>query len=172
MPYPYTWIDGETETTIYSYSDIQSVQIFMMTYKISNSPELGERQIGGFLQHCTAEIDAVLLKAGLQVPPPAQATILPILKFTAAIGATAMVAMARAESDDETMGNHAYSLTRTYDAQLSLLERQDINGMLMGMQSAGWAPIADERKYFSTGNVGQFSSGSQKSAAFTMDMDW
>lgn len=173
MPYPYTWTDP-AGNPVNSYANVDTVQEYFASYTISEGEQdhIGVQSAQDFLAEATAQIDAVLLKAGLLVPPPAGAAILPILKQTAAVGAAAAIEHARYEGGDDAIGKHANGLRNAFDAQLGILERQDINCVLMGMVSAGWSPQANVTAYFKSGNLEPDSYGNPKQPQFTMGMEF
>ncbi len=177
MPYPYTFTDASlvaaygSNTT--SYADVQAVQSMMMSYKIRADQDDGNiRQVQQYLVWVSREIDALLMSVGVLVPPPLTAPIIPILTQTAALGASAMLAHARFESGDEILGSHANQLMGAYDAAMGILERGDMNLVQMGMISAGWAPEADKRKYYRSGNLEPLGDGSRKKPFITMQTQW
>lgn len=170
MPYPYT----PTDTIFASpnngcYADIQAVQSHFVSFRIENDDAINERQIHQFLVYVSREIDALLLKAGVQVPPPAGTAILPLLQETCALGVAALVEHTRFESGDEDLGKRSAALQNSYDAMMGMLERGDINLVAMGCVSAGWAMTANRLLYYSSGNLLANTDGTQKTAKFQMN---
>lgn len=167
MPYPY----NPTDTIFASpnngcYADIQAVQAHFVSFRIENDESINERQIHQYLVYVSREIDAVLLKAGVQVPPPAGAAILPLLQETCALGTAALVEHTRFEAGDEDMSKRSSSLQSSYDAMMGMLERGDINLVAMGCLTAGWATTANRLAYYSSGNLLPNTDGTQKTAKF------
>lgn len=165
MAYPVVWSSGTVQGN--SYADVQDVQTWLMSTRVGKTEWASVDHIRTHLITVTAEIDAVLLGKGAQVPPPSTSELLPILKQAAAIGAAANLEHARYETGDDAVGQHAQSLIGLYDAQLGLLERYDIPLDKMGMVSAGWLPESDTRKYFSSGNLQPDRTGNAKKPFFT-----
>lgn len=178
MPYPYAWTDPEGVAAGNSYADENAVQRLVMSYTIDNqrvqTPDQGSvTNIRRFLIQVSAEIDAVLLKAGYLVPPPASVAILPILENMAAFGATAQLEAARFETgDDNELAKHVTMMQGSYDSMMGLIERGDINAGQMGMVSAGWASTPDRRKYYKSGNLEPLPDGTAKKPQFTMQTQW
>lgn len=170
MPYPYVFTSLTAPNN--SYADIPQVQALILSFQLSNDGVASVHQIQTWLVNVTNEIDSVLLKAGVQVPPPVGTAIVPILVQTCATGAAALLAYARYETGDETLGSHANALMNAYDAQLGLLERGDIPLLLMGMISAGWAVTDDRRQYYASGNIVLDRTGNPKTPIFTAQDQW
>lgn len=176
MPYPYIFTEMPVPNG--SYADENATQRYIMTYALNNvytqSVEQGGiAQLRHFLIQISAEIDSVLLRAGYVVPPPAGVAILPILENIASLGAAAQLEMARYESGEDTeAGKHASVLQQSYDGLLGLLERHEIDGLLMGMVSSGWAPQSDRTKYYKSGNLTSKADGTSKGPQFTIDMQF
>jgi len=171
MPYPYIFSEFTTPNNT-AYADIQAVQAYLLTYKISDDEILNTRQIHEWLISCTREIDAVFLKTGLQVPPPANSPILAILQQTCAVGTVALICGARHETGDEQMGMYANAMTNAYDSQLGLLERGDISGVQLGMFSSGWNDVDDTRLLFRSGNQQPDRQGNARVPYFTSTDTW
>jgi hypothetical protein len=169
MPYPY----NPTDTVFGSsnngcYADIQAVQAHFSSFRIENDDSVNERQIHQFLIYVSREIDACLLKAGVQVPPPPGAAILPILQETCALGAAALVEHTRFEAGEEDLGKRSAALQNSYDAMMGMLERGDINLIALGCIDAGWATTPNRTLYYSSGNLLPKRDGTAKQANFQM----
>lgn len=166
MGYAYTFSEFTSPNNT-SYAALEAVQSYITTYKIANDDSGNVRQIHEWLIQVTRELDAAMLKAGVQVPPPDNTAIQVILQETAAVGAAALLAYARMETGDESMNAHANALMNAYDAQLGLIERGDIPLILMGCLSNGWAITDDRRKYYFSGNLDLDRTGNTKKPFFT-----
>jgi|SRR6185437_4634004 len=170
MSYPYSVSD-----TIFTspnngvYADIQAVQSHFVSMRIEADDAVNMRQVHQFLVYISREIDAVLLKAGVIVPPPAGAAIMPLLQETCALGAAAFVEHTRFESGEEDLGKRSAALQNSYDAMMGMLERGDINLVAMGCISAGWATTVNRVAYYASGNLLPNSDGKPKQAQFQMN---
>ena len=171
MPYPYTWVDA-SGNIVNSYATVADVQNYFATYDLSgaNTEHLGIDAVQAYLAEATAQVDAVMLKSGYVVPPPAGVMILPILKQTVAVGAASQLEYARFEAGDESIGKHANGLRNAFDAQLGIFERRDLIATQLGMVDAGWAVQPDETRYFHSGNLNPDSDGNPKGPQFSMGM--
>lgn len=168
--YPYNFAEWPTPNG--SYGDIQHVQMLIESFKIEPDEAGSPRQMHFWLINSSREIDAVLLKRGYTIPPPADALIMPILANTAALGAMAQFDFARYETGEDDINKRANAIQASYDNMLGLLERGDIDGLLMGMSNAGWATQANRTKYYHSGNLEPQSDGTAKKPVFTMNMQW
>lgn len=168
MSYPYVFNDTADGVVGNSYAEVQHVQMWFATYRVGADETISINQVRTMLISISAEIDAMILTKGGQVPPPAGSTILPILQQNAAVGTAAWIAHMRYEMGDEQFGPHAKSLMTVYDANMGMLERGDIEMSHVGVVTAGWLPTARRSLYYQSGNLDQDRSGLPKAPFFTL----